>query len=143
MNKVNQIKLKNKKEEIAHFNAVLEEFGEANEIPIRPNMEICLAIEELLMNIISYGHPDDQEHEIEIKWWLENEFYFLEIIDDGIEFNPLQLPEPDLESSVEDRKIGGLGIHFVRKLMHDVKYRRENDQNILFLKKKVFKNLEG
>ncbi len=138
MNKINRIILKNKKEEINHFNAILEEFGDNEKIPFRANAEICLAVEEILMNIISYGHLDEDDHEIEVKWWLDEEYFYLEIIDDGIEFDPLKLPEPDLESSVEDRKIGGLGIHFVKKLMHDVKYRRENGQNILFLKKKVF-----
>ena len=64
--------------------------------------------------------------------------FLLEIVDDGIEFDPLKLPEPDLESSVEDRKIGGLGIYFVRKMMHDVKYKRVKEKNILLMKKKVF-----
>ncbi|MFC1897954.1 ATP-binding protein [Candidatus Cloacimonadota bacterium] len=131
MEKINQIILKNKKDEINHFNAILEEFGEKHEIPFRSNTEICLAVEEILMNIISYSHQDIAEYEIEVKWWLEDEFFFMEFTDDGIEFDPLKLPKPDLESSLEDRKIGGLGIYFVRKLMQDVKYRRENDKNIL------------
>ncbi|MDO9576399.1 MAG: ATP-binding protein [Candidatus Cloacimonadales bacterium] len=138
MNKINRIILKNKKEEINHFNAILEEFGDNEKIPFRSNAEICLAVEEILMNIISYSHPDEDEHEIEVKWWLDEEYFYLEITDDGVEFDPLNLPEPDLNTSLEDRKIGGLGIHFVKKLMHDVKYRRENEKNILFLKKKVF-----
>jgi len=138
MDKKNQIILKNEKEEITNFNAILEEFAERNEIPFKANMEICLAVEEILMNIISYAHEDEQDHEIGVKWWLEDDSFLLEIIDSGIEFDPTKLPKPDLESSVEDRKIGGLGIHFVKKLMQDVNYKREDDKNILLLKKKVF-----
>jgi anti-sigma regulatory factor (Ser/Thr protein kinase) len=138
MDKKYQIILKNKKDEINHFSEILEEFGEKHEIPFKAGMEINLAVEEILMNIISYSHQDVTDYEIEVKWWLEDNYFLMEFIDDGIEFDPLKLPEPDLESSLEDRKIGGLGIYFVRKLMQDVKYSRENQKNILFLKKKVF-----
>lgn len=140
MEKTNIIILKNKKSEISRFNAILEEIGEKENIPFKANAEICLAAEEILMNIISYGFPDpdEQEHEIIVKWLLKDGYFHLEIADEGIQFNPLTLPEPDLNVPVEDRKIGGLGIHFVRKLMHDVKYRRENGMNILNLTKKVF-----
>jgi len=138
MDNKNQRILKNKKDEINHFSEVLEEFGEKHEIPFKAGMEINLAVEEILMNIISYSHQDVTDYEIEVKWWLEDNFFFMEFIDDGIEFDPLRLPKPDLESSLEDREIGGLGIYFVRKLMQEVKYRRENGKNILFLKKKVF-----
>ena len=130
--------LKNKVAEIGRINLELEEFAAAESIPLRETTEICLAVEEILMNIISYAYQDELEHKIEVKWWLEDENICLEISDDGIEFDPLSLPKPDLEASVEERKIGGLGIYFVRQLMQEVKYRRENERNILLLKKRIF-----
>jgi len=138
MGKVNHTILKTQKVEINNFNEILEEFGKKEKIPFKENMEICLAVEEILMNIISYAHSGEADHDIELNWRLEEDFFVLEIIDDGIEFDPLKLPKPDLESSVEDRKIGGLGIYFVRKMMQEVQYKRENGKNNLLIKKKVF-----
>jgi anti-sigma regulatory factor (Ser/Thr protein kinase) len=59
----------------------------------------------------------------------------MEFEDRGREFNPLEIGEPDLDSPIENRQLGGLGIHLVRKMMDEAKYRREGDRNILMLRK--------
>jgi len=61
----------------------------------------------------------------------------VEVEDDGRQFNPLELPEPDLEKKLEERPIGGLGIHLVRNLMDELEYRRTHNKNILIMKKKI------
>ena len=61
----------------------------------------------------------------------------IQIEDDGKEFNPLSYAEPDTDLSLDDRKIGGLGIHFVRKIMDDITYIRSDNKNILTLKKNI------
>jgi anti-sigma regulatory factor (Ser/Thr protein kinase) len=69
---------------------------------------------------------------------LENDTLRIRLEDDGMEFNPLLSDEPeDLDKPVEDRKIGGLGIHFVKKLMDNVDYHRYENKNILTLIKKI------
>jgi len=129
--------LKNDKAEITRLSGIMEAFCEANDIPMKPTFEINLVMEEILMNIISYGYQDGAEHEIEVIWWLENDLLHLEVKDDGVQFDPLLLPEPDLEKSVDERKIGGLGIHLVKKMMCDIRYERRDKSNILMMKKKI------
>ena len=60
------------------------------------------------------------------------------IEDDAKEFNPLNIPEPDhLDKPLEHRRIGGLGIHFVKKIMDKIEYKRNNNKNILILTKNI------
>jgi anti-sigma regulatory factor (Ser/Thr protein kinase) len=59
----------------------------------------------------------------------------MEFEDRGREFNPLEIGEPDLDIPLEERKLGGLGIHLVKKMVDEAKYRREGDRNILLLRK--------
>ena len=59
----------------------------------------------------------------------------MEFEDRGREFNPLEIEEPDLDTPIENRQLGGLGIHLVRQMMDEAKYRREGDKNILMLRK--------
>lgn len=94
-----------------------------------------LAIEELVTNIVKYGYDDAAEHRIVIRLELKMDALHLEIEDDGHAFNPFTLPEPDTTLPAEAREIGGLGIHFVRKLLDHHGYRRENGRNLVFLRK--------
>ena len=95
--------------------------------------QIHLACEEALVNVIHYAYPDGYGN-IEITYDLNEEKGFvIEIIDRGIPFNPLSLPEPDIGASIEDRTIGGLGIYMMRNIMDEVTYKREQGRNILTL----------
>jgi anti-sigma regulatory factor (Ser/Thr protein kinase) len=90
-----------------------------------------LVIDELLTNIISYAYLDDEKHDIEIKVELAANRLKVSMVDDGIPFNPLGKETPDTELSLEERKIGGLGIHLVREMMDRVSYRRRIDKNVI------------
>ncbi|MYG83438.1 MAG: ATP-binding protein [Candidatus Dadabacteria bacterium] len=86
----------------------------------------------------SYAHDDDQEHEVEIILSREGETITVEILDDGSPFNPLEdAPELDVESSLEDRGIGGAGIMLAKQLMTELRYRRNSDRNHLTMIKKI------
>ena len=65
----------------------------------------------------------------------EGKRLMIQIMDWGIAFDPLSLPEPDIEAPIEERKIGGLGIYMMRNIMDEVLYKREGDRNILTLVK--------
>ena len=104
--------------------------------------QIQTASEEALVNIINYAYPD-KEGNIEINYDAsDSKRSVIEIIDRGIPFDPLTLPKPDVNAPIEDRKIGGLGIYMMRKLMDKVNYKREQGKNILTLVKfcSVIKN---
>ena len=94
---------------------------------------IRLCSEEALMNVISYAYPDE-DGKIEITYNIkEGKQFVIKIIDWGVPFDPLALPEPDIDAPMEDRDIGGLGIYLIRENMDEVDYRRDKDRNILTL----------
>ena len=100
-------------------------------------MNLNLVLEELVTNIIFYGYTDEAPHEIHILFATDGQQIKLEISDDARAFNPLQAAEPDMNASIEDMKIGGLGIHLVKKIMDDIQYQRVDDKNILTLTKNL------
>jgi anti-sigma regulatory factor (Ser/Thr protein kinase) len=110
-----------------HFDAFSAHYG----IPDRTRLKMHVVLDELLTNIISYAYLDDEKHDIGIKVELSADRLKMSLVDDGIPFNPLGLETPDTELSLEERKIGGLGIHLVRKIMDRVSYRRRIDKNVI------------
>ncbi len=115
----------------------LEAFGEKFGLPKKLIFEINLALDELFTNIISYGFQDEKEHIVKVTLIPGNDQLCLCIEDDGKPFNPIDFETPDVACSVEECKIGGLGIHIMKKLMDEVCYERCDDKNILNLKKKI------
>ncbi len=92
-----------------------------------------LAAEEMLMNVVSYAYPGSSGTVSLTAGENDTGAFFIEIGDHGIPFDPLAAPEADTTASIEDRAIGGLGIHFMRKVVDYARYRRENGRNILTL----------
>ena len=93
----------------------------------------CVCIDELFSNISLYSGANDVE--LTIKG--DDDSVFLIIKDDGIQFDPTAADEADTTQSADDRRIGGLGIHIVRKLMDSVSYEYINGKNIVTLEKKI------
>jgi anti-sigma regulatory factor (Ser/Thr protein kinase) len=96
-----------------------------------------VALDELLTNIVNYGYQDGNAHEILIDISIGGDVLTIELRDDGIPFDPLSVPEPDLSVDLEHRHIGGLGMHFVRSLLDSVAYKRSNGWNVLTLEKRL------
>jgi serine/threonine-protein kinase RsbW len=97
--------------------------------------EIELAAEEALVNIVSYSYPG-KPGEVEIMGRLDKNCFIIEIIDSGIPFNISSVPDPDITADADKRKVGGLGVFLIKKMVDALRYRREDDRNILEL---VFK----
>ena len=129
--------LKNNLSEIERLSQIVTEFGGLNNLSPKVLFAVNLALEEILTNIISYGYEDNNEHVIVIRLSLKDEELVAEVEDDGRPFNPLEVPEPDISRPLEDRKIGGLGIHLVRNLMDGLEYRRYGGKNISVMKKRA------
>lgn len=129
--------LKNQLPEIERLSGEIEAFGEAHDFPMKTIFEINVSLDELLTNIISYGYEDSAEHTIEVTLRLDGSQLEIIICDDGTPFNPLQVPPPDLTASLEDKPIGGLGLHLVRKMMNNVHYQHKNGKNCLHLIKEI------
>ncbi len=114
----------------------IEKFGELNEIPGKALFEVNLVLDELFTNLVSYGCFSDS-HNFDIMLLIEDGVMFIEIKDDGKPFNPLETPEPEIQCDCDERKIGGLGIHFMRKMMDDIEYSWNNGKNRLKLTKNI------
>ena len=93
---------------------------------------IEITAEEAIVNICNYAYPEGGG-DVEVRCREDNDFFIIEIVDSGIPFDVTSLAEPDTTSSLSEREIGGLGIFFMKKMMDDVRYSRENGRNLLCL----------
>ncbi len=123
--------IENKLEEIETVSNFFEEKAKQQQISFDVIYKVQLIVDELITNIISYGYHDKKIHLINICFQLSNELIFLEIIDDGIPFNPLESPDVDVNLSIEDKKIGGLGIFFIKKFAKILNYELRENKNYL------------
>ncbi len=140
MNK-KHIQIKNNIEELHALNAFLEEVSDQWELPMKVAMNINLALEEIITNIIFYGYQEEKDKSINIDLYRTALGVDISVIDNARPFNMLLKKEyEDAAKSAEDREIGGLGIHFVKTLMDEVSYERTNDQNVLRLFKRIENN---
>ena len=129
-------RLLNNTDEMARLDRAVEKFGQVQGWSEQVSYHIKLALEEVVMNVISYAYEDDGAHEFEVRVKSNADRVVIDVIDDGQPFDPLQeTAEPDVEATLEARNIGGLGVFFVKTLMDDVEYRREDDRNRLTLTK--------
>ena len=108
-----------------------EAFLDAHEMGPRTCYMVCLVLEELITNTIKYGYADAGQHTIAVDLLLEPTQVVLRLADDGRPFDPLDLPPPQTDGDLEDRSVGGLGIHLVRSLAAAMSYRREADRNLV------------
>ena len=95
--------------------------------------EVELALEEALVNVFTHAYRE-RAGIVEVRLGHRNEKEFvIEIIDEGIPFDPLSRSDPDVTLGVEERMIGGLGVFLIKKMMDHVEYRREDTMNVLTL----------
>ena len=121
--------------EIERLSLIIEDFVESRDLPVKMAFEFNVALDEILTNIISYGYEDAEQHLINIRGKLADGFLTIEVEDDGREFDPLKSENPDLDSGIHERPIGGLGIHLVKKLTDQLEYHRQDAKNLLVMRK--------
>ena len=126
--------LKNDLSELARIAEAIEAHGESHGWPAKWIMNVNLSLDELITNIVSYGYQDSEEHEIRVTLTDRSGSLVVVLEDDGIAFDPFTTaPEPDLEASVEERRIGGLGVYFVKTLMDEATHERVDNHNRITL----------
>ena len=123
---------------VENIDAVTDFVGEqldAFDCPMKAQMQISIAIDEVFSNIAHYAY-DDQTGEaiIRVEVTEEPRAAVITFIDNGVPYNPLEKDDPDTTLSAEDREIGGLGIFMVKKSMDEVVYEYKDGQNILKIK---------
>ncbi|MCX6285960.1 MAG: SpoIIE family protein phosphatase [Bacteroidetes bacterium] len=132
---VKQVRLLNRLGELNRLVATLEQVSEAWAIPPKVSMELNLILEELFTNIVFYAFDDGRDHEIILTFSRpENRMMQILLEDDGREFNLLEKDTSDsINHPIEDRQIGGLGIHFVKQLVNEIRYERKDGKNVVLL----------
>ncbi len=123
------LRIATRTEELERIFASVESLAEQEDWPPALTFKVNLVLEELGLNVIKYAY-DEGTHEFDITLISEADVLTIEITDDGRPFNPLvDGREPDTGAAIEDRPIGGLGIHLVREMTEDLQYRREHSRN--------------
>jgi anti-sigma regulatory factor (Ser/Thr protein kinase) len=114
----------------------LDAFSEAHGVPFEAKWPFHVALDEVLSNIVKYGLAGgDAQRQIDLELALEGGVLELTVEDDTVAFDPLSAPAPDLTLPLEERPIGGLGIHIVRMSVDEMVYRRDRGRNVLTMRK--------
>lgn len=112
----------------------------ADELTVTPKTkkQLLIVADEIFTNIASYGYPrGDGTAKVAVEFDMSTETLILVFSDEGVAYNPLETPPPDITKPLAERQIGGLGVFMVKKIMDTVEYRRENDSNVLVMTKKL------
>lgn len=129
-----EAKTENLDEVLSFVDCHLEEW----ECPIKTQMQIDIAVEELFVNIAHYAYqPESGPVTIQMTIQEEPIAVVITFIDHGMPYDPLAKEDPDVTLSAEERQIGGLGIYMVKKSMDDISYEYKDGQNILHIKKNI------
>ncbi len=121
----------NRLDEIAPLARGTAAFLESHNVDPDATFAVDLALEEMVSNVIKYGYKDRDSDQICIRLRVGRDEITLVVEDSGPPFNPLELPEPDLDKPVDQRPIGGLGVFLVRKTVDRMEYERLGNRNIL------------
>lgn len=125
-------------ENIEAVTAFVDEQLEALDCPMKAQMQIDIAIDELFGNIAHYAYnPDVGEATVRVEVMEDPLSVVITFIDGGVPYDPLTQADPDITLSAEERAIGGLGIFMVKKTMDEITYRYENGSNILSIRKNL------
>ncbi len=121
--------LETRPEELERLTAAIETLAEQDNWPAALTFRVNLVLEELVLNVINYAYDEDGHH-LDVELTCNEEDLVIEITDEGKPFDPLHdAPDPDMESPMEERRIGGLGVYLVRTMTSDMQYRREDGKN--------------
>ena len=123
--------------EIERLNRIVRLFGDLHEVPGRTLYAVNLALDEVVTNIVLHGFDDPANQDVEARLVVKEGIITAEIEDSGREFDPLKAPPPNLTANLDERTLGGLGIHLVKSLMDKVDYRREGTKNVLTIRKRI------
>lgn len=129
--------IENRIDHLPRVARLVDDLAAANHLPRDVTIDMQVALDEILTNVISHGYTDDQPHEIRVRVTVKPDALEAVVEDDARPFDPLTVPPPDRSIPFRKRAVGGLGIHFVRSLMTEVTYTRVDNRNRLVLKKRL------
>jgi len=122
---------------VGEVNAAVADFAKAHALPARISGSLNVAIDDLLANTFSHGANGRDPCSVTVEVELDHNRVTVTITDNGPPFDPFEQSAPDTSLSVEERPIGGLGIHLVGQLMDKVNYQRRDGHNVVVLVKEL------
>lgn len=135
-----EIVIKNEIAELERLAVFVEEVSGQLNLDAETTMNINLALEEMVSNVILYAYPQKMSEIINVMASSDDKVLVFTITDKGEEFDPTKVEEADITLGAEDREIGGLGIFIVKNIMNEVTYQRLDGKNVLTLKKNIRNN---
>jgi len=123
--------LRNQRSEIARMFTLLEGFCQSHGISEEDMFNVRLVLDEAVINVIVHGYEDTRDHAINVALALDGTLLAIHVDDDGVAYNPLDAPPPRFDLPIEQRRIGGLGVHIMKTLAKSVEYSRTNERNNL------------
>jgi anti-sigma regulatory factor (Ser/Thr protein kinase) len=131
------IKLKNRISELERLDQKLQAFGASIGLSKKYVFQINLAVDELFTNIVKYGFADNNLHYVAITLSHRDGKISIRVEDNGVPFDPAAKQTSELKDPLEHCKIGGLGLHLVKKIMDDIIYERRGEKNVITLIKNI------
>jgi serine/threonine-protein kinase RsbW len=129
-----EVVLDNDVAELERLADAVDGFAAAAGLPPEVAFKLNLCFDELITNTISYGYPDGGRHAIRVRLEADGREVRAEVEDDADAFDPFtEAPPPDLDSDVETRRVGGLGVFLVQRSVDHARYRREGGRNLVQL----------
>ncbi len=135
-----KIKLRNNIESIPQLYDHVVKFCVEHNLPKYLWHDISLILDEAVTNSIRYGFSDGEKGDILVSLLSSDGKTSIRIIDRGSQFNPLNVPDPDTKSSIEKRRVGGLGVYLIKKLSQRVSYNYKWGANVLTVQLKAGEN---
>jgi sigma-B regulation protein RsbU (phosphoserine phosphatase) len=129
------LSIKNRLEDIQIVIDNFEEFAQLAKLEQPFVLKMSIVLDELLANVVRYAFEDDHDHLIYLEFVVTDSSFYMTLEDDGVPFDPFNQPPPDTGKGLEERDIGGLGIHIVKSLMDSYSYERLENNNVVKLEK--------
>jgi len=123
--------------EIERVRRFLRETLHALALGDEDEFKVELSLHEICVNIAMYAYPDGRSGDMAVRVWRDDGTLMIEVRDRGVPFDPAQKPSPDLLARMRHGKRGGLGVFFFKTLMDGFTYRRDGDENVLTVFKRI------
>jgi serine/threonine-protein kinase RsbW len=122
---------------LAAVTAWVREAAEKAGLGPRAVYQVEMALDEAFANVVEHAYAGAESGDVQISCFVEREDFVLVLRDWGRSFDPDSVPEPDLEAALDERRLGGLGLHFMRELMDAVDHRVDKEGNRLRMTKSL------
>lgn len=130
-----EARIGNRHTDIPRVAALVDKLCDEHAVAADVRADIQVALDEALANVIAHGHPGGGKHAIRVALDVRDDIFEAIVEDDGVAFDPLDVPSPNLNLPLAQRMPGGLGVHFMRSLMTSVSYTRADGRNRLTLRR--------